>query len=472
MSENYFLEHIFRHLQHEPTNAQKEALGKLFYFLSSIESNEIFILKGYAGTGKTSLLSALIKSLPSFGINSILMAPTGRAAKVLSSFAEKPAYTIHKIIYRQNSKSDVSKGFALNFNKYKNTIFIVDEASMITGRSEFGSPFGSGCLFCDLIQFIENGSNCKLILCGDDAQLPPVESDESPALQKDYVESFGYKAIVSQMNDIVRQALDSGILSNANLIRKAIQTLLENIPRLKTIGFTDVEKIDGTNLIETIETHYNNNGIDETKIITRTNKQANKYNQGIKSRILWHEEELVPGDRLMVVKNNYFWLPENSPIDFIANGDMINLIRLRSSYNFFNTKFYDAVISLSDNSDFEIELKILVDSLHVEAASLPSEFYSNLYKEIEADYSHIENNKKRAEAVLNDQFFNALQIKHAYAITCHKAQGGQWDVVFIDHGWLPDTEPDIAFFRWLYTAITRAKEKLYFVNFKPEFVEN
>ena len=472
MTEKFFLDTLTGSLQHEPTSGQLDAIAKLFIFLSSSNQQQIYILKGYAGTGKTSLLSALIRVLPGFGINSLLLAPTGRAAKVLAGYAGKPAFTIHKAIYRQNNKSDVEKGFSLNFNKYKNTVFVVDEASMISDSSYSGSFFGSGCLFSDLMEFVNNGSGCRLILCGDDAQLPPVESDNSPALQPGYVESFGYEAITVQMNDVVRQAMNSGILSNATLVRSVIQGVADALPRMKTSGFTDVETIDGSMLTETIETCYNRYGIDNTRIITRTNKQANRYNQGIRARILLYEEELVPGDRLMVVKNNYFWLPEDSPVDFIANGDMVKLLRLRRSYDLFGCRFADAVIQLSDVSDIEAEVKLLIDTLQTESASMPHEFYTRLFAAVEEDYAHIESKPKRSVAVMNDPYMNALQIKHAYAVTCHKAQGGQWPVVFVDHGWLGNAPPDISFFRWLYTAITRATEKLYFVNFNKDFVEN
>lgn len=472
MTEKFFQDILTNSLQHEPTLGQLDAISKLYMFLSSSNQQQVYILKGYAGTGKTSLLSALIRVLPDFNINSVLLAPTGRAAKVLSGYAGKPAFTIHKIIYRQNSKSDFSKGFSLNFNKYKNTIFIVDEASMIADSNYSGGFFGSGCLFSDLMAFINSGQGCRLILCGDDAQLPPVESENSPALQSGYVESFGYEAITVQMQDVVRQSMNSGILSNANLVRSVIQGFVDVLPRMKTTGFADIESIDGSMLIETIETNYNNYGIDQTKIITRTNKQANRYNQGIRARLFLYEEELVQGDRLMVVKNNYFWLPDDCPVDFIANGDMVRLVRLRRSYTLFGCRFVDAVIRLTDVADIEVEVKLLTDTLLTETASMPQDFYAKMFAEVEADYQHIETKAKRTEAVMSDPFMNALQIKHAYAVTCHKAQGGQWQSVFIDHGWIGNAPPDISFFRWLYTAITRATEKLYFVNFNKEFVEN
>ncbi len=468
MIKNFFTRTVITNLQHEPTQSQLKALDSIFDFLSNGNEKMVFILRGYAGTGKTSLLSALIQTLPVFKMNSVLMAPTGRAAKVLTQYSGKMAYTIHKCIYRKKNKTETG-GFELNFNKNSDTLFIVDEASMISDTRQNGNVFGSGYLLQDLIDFVFSGKNCRLLLCGDDAQLPPVEISESPALDTTYVSDLGCTCMSAQMNDVVRQVFDSGILFNATVIRKLVQHQKTLIPVLSTANYTDIVIIDNACLTETIEMCYSQYGLGQTKIITRSNKQALRYNQGIRSRIFSYESELVCGDQLMVVKNNYFWLPDDYPVDFIANGDMLQIKKIRKSQELYDCRFIDATVSLSDINDIELDVKLLADAISVGNASMPHDFYTKLYADVEADYAHIDKKKNRVEAVMNDPYFNALQVKYAYAVTCHKAQGGQWQAVFVDLGYFETLEPDIALLRWLYTAFTRATEKLFLVNFKAEF---
>lgn len=469
MTEKFFIETVLEQLPHEPSTGQLTVLRALYSFVLQQQEQPVFVLKGYAGTGKTSLLSAFIKILPMLRCNAVLMAPTGRAAKVLASYTGKPAFTIHKCIYRQKSRSDMSKGFALNYNKFKNTIFIVDEASMISDTTQQQSLFGSGQLLNDLLQFVFDAPRCSLLLCGDDAQLPPVETEHSAALDIDFMKTLSNVLITARMDDVVRQAMNSGILSNANAVRSLIQAALPQCPRVETQGFTDVKRIDGSELVEAIEQCYSEFGMEETKIIVRSNKQAYRYNMGVRNRIMMHEEELVNGEMLMVVKNNYFWIASEEGAEFIANGDTIQIVRIGKRYSLYDCRFADASLRLSDVDNQEFDARLLLDAITSESAAMPADFNKRLFAAVEEDYMHIEPLSKRRESVMNDPFLNALQVKYAYAITCHKAQGGQWNAVFVDAGMVNANNCDIAMLRWLYTAFTRATKLLYLVNFADDF---
>ncbi|MDD4148819.1 MAG: AAA family ATPase [Bacteroidales bacterium] len=475
MIENFFNSQLLKKLGHIPTLGQTEAINNLLPFLNDREKFSIFTLTGYAGTGKTSLISALINLLSNMKIKTVLLAPTGRAAKVLSNYSGHSASTIHKCIYRQKSTKKAESGFSINFNINKDTVFIVDEASMIGNIDTGNSVFGSGRLLDDLLSFVFNDNNCRLILLGDTAQLPPIGTVLSPALEKAYLESLGMKVYNSELNEVVRQSEESGILHNATLIREIISNDEFNFPKLELKGFKDIESINGAELLEELETCYSKYGEHETKVICRSNKYANKYNAGIRNRIMWKEEDISHGDLLMVVKNNYSWLPEKAEIDFIANGDIIEVIRIVKRYELYGHNYIDLTVSFTDYPALEIDVKAIIDTLSLDAPSMPENYYKDLYLQLQLDYNHITDSNKRHEEILKDPYFNALQIKFAYAVTCHKSQGGQWKAVFVDHGWLnkeamtPQNKYELL--RWLYTAVTRATEKLYLVNFDKEFLE-
>jgi exodeoxyribonuclease-5 len=463
---------ILNKLGYLPTNGQSEAINKLNSFFEDKSRYSLFVLTGYAGTGKTTLISALIKTLNELKIKTVLLTPTGRAAKVLSSYSGYSASTIHKCIYRKKSTKIVNSGFDIDYNRHKNTVFVVDEASMI-GNIDQGGIFGSGRLLDDLLNFVFSGTNCRIILSGDTAQLPPVGTTLSPAVDVKYLESLDMKVFSAELSDVVRQSEGSGILHNATLIREEINSGIFNIPKFKLDGFCDIVSISGAELLEEIENCYSKYGMEETKVVCKTNKYAYKYNQGIRNRILWKEEEITNGDLLMVVKNNYSWLPEKSEVDFIANGDILEVVRVGKKTELYGYRYIDLLVKFIDLPNLEIEVKILLDSINVESANMESSYYKNLYNDLLIDYADIDDTKKRHEAVLNDPYFNALQVKYAYALTCHKSQGGQWKAVFVDHGWLNteewNAEIKYEFLRWLYTAITRATEKLYLINFSKEF---
>jgi exodeoxyribonuclease-5 len=474
MADFFFSNQILTNLDHNPTTGQTQAANNLLSFLHDPEKFCIFLLKGYAGTGKTTLISALINTLSDFKIKTVLMAPTGRAAKVLSNYSGKPAYTIHKCIYRKKSTKQPNSDFGLNFNKFKDTVFIVDEASMIGNSDSSGSIFGSGRLLEDLLSFVFNDNNCRLILVGDTAQLPPVNTLLSPALEKKYLESLNMKVFESELSEVVRQATESGILLNATNLRNNLDIEKLSLPKLTTTGFSDVKCVGGAELLEEIENCYNRFGEDETKIICRSNKTAGKYNLGIRNRIMWKEEEITNNDLLMVVKNNYSWLPEDAEIDFIANGDIVEVVRVGKKYELFGHRYVDLNIRFVDFPALEIEVKAILDTLSSDLPAMDENYYKDLYAQLLLDYADITDSKKRHEAILADPYFNALQIKFAYALTCHKSQGGQWKAVFVDHGYIKpaemSAEDKFAFTRWLYTAVTRASEKLYLVNFDKEFL--
>ncbi len=456
-------------MQHTPTPSQEELLTVMSDFIANQNYSEILLIKGYAGTGKTTMVYTMVQALAKLEINCILLAPTGRAAKVLSNYSKRPAYTIHKRIYRQKSSKDAFASFAIAPNMSNNTIFIVDEASMIANESFEQSIFGSGKLLEDLMVYVQSGIKCKLVLIGDTAQLPPVGLRISPALEREQLENFRVKVREVFLSDIVRQSEVSGILKNATLLREIIDEFsIPDYPTLEYLELNDVKRIAGSRLIEEIQNSYDTIGYENTMVVTRTNKQANRYNQGIRNKILYRENEIDSGDFLMVVKNNYHWIKENDRVDFIANGDILRLVRKGKYEERYGFRFLDCTLEFIDY-EIEVEAKIMLDVLSLESASLDGERQKEFFYKVCEDYEHLTNKKKKYEAVREDPFFNALQVKFAYAITCHKAQGGQWKSIFLDQDFFKPEMLDKEYLRWLYTGITRASEKLYLVNFKNEF---
>jgi exodeoxyribonuclease-5 len=463
-------------LGYMPTTDQQELIGRITAFVGNYFSpdhrDDTLIIKGYAGTGKTSMVAALVKILPKMGLKSVLLAPTGRAAKVLAGYSGHQALTIHKKIYRQKSATANGLGnFALDNNKHQRTIFIVDEASMIANDSSENSIFGSGRLLDDLFEYVYRGEMCKLILVGDTAQLPPVGLAISPALDPKVIGEMGFNVSQFELKQVVRQSADSGILHNATLVRQSLADNLQGYPALSVTGFADVRRITGGELIEEIENCYDEFGIGNTMVLCRSNKRANRYNEGIRRTILWRDEEIAKGDLLMVVKNNYFWLgdEEKEITPFIANGDIAEITRIGKYRELYGFRFADVDLRLSDYPEIEIQAKIMLDTLTSESPSLTWDENQRLFEAVIADYADIGNKRERVKKVKENPYFNALQVKFSYAITCHKAQGGQWKAVFIDQGWLTDDMLNTEFLRWLYTAFTRPTVRLYLVNFKDEF---
>ena len=463
-------------LKYEPTSCQDKLLHQVAEFVSSDDS-DILVVNGYAGTGKTTAISAVISVLKEFQTKCVLLAPTGRAAKVLSSYSGQPAFTIHKHIYRQKSVGGDGFGqFSLYPNKDKAALFIVDEVSLIgidAGQQQSTAAFGTGNLLDDLISFVRSGVECKVILIGDSAQLPPVGLDASPALMKDYMAMHG-GVEYAELSTVVRQQQESGILYNATLLRQ-LQSEMEYGPGvidvcdlgLEVESFDDIERISGGDLIEKISDAYAQYGEDETVILCRSNKRAIKYNLGIRSTVQFKEEMLVRDDKLMIVKNCYQFLEDVEGMDYIANGDIAKLMKISGFEERYGLHFAQARISFPDYDDQEITAKVILDTLDSESASLTYEQSNALYQGVNEDYSHLTSKKKRYEAVREDKYYNALQLKYANAITCHKSQGGQWKCVFVDNAiWQDDVTLDDL--KWLYTALTRASEKVYLVNFKDE----
>lgn len=461
-----------------PTSCQDSLLDAVSEFITS-DDGDILVVNGYAGTGKTTAVSAVIRTMQEYRHQCILLAPTGRAAKVLSGYAGLPAYTIHKHIYRQKSVGGDGFGqFSLAPNKSKEALFIVDEVSLIgieAGQSQSSQMFGSGNLLEDLVSFVRSGVDCKLILIGDSAQLPPVGLDCSPALSRDYMSLVGGVQF-AELTTVVRQQKESGILLNATLVRNRITALEESYGeddgelRMKVSGFDDVERITGGELIEKISDAYSRYGEDEVMVLCRSNKRAIRYNAGIRSTVQFKEERLVRDDKLMVVKNCYQFLDGIQGMDYIANGDIVKLLKISRYEDRYGLHFAQARLSFPDYGDQEITAEVILDTLDAETAALTYEQQNQLYHGVDEDYSHITSKKKRYEAVREDKYYNALQLKYANAITCHKSQGGQWKCVFIDNPfWQDDLLPDDL--KWLYTAITRGVEKVYFVNFRDTFFE-
>ncbi|MDD3108492.1 MAG: AAA family ATPase [Alistipes sp.] len=460
---------IYRNFGFEPTLAQKKAIEQLAVFLTPEAQDRIFILNGYAGTGKTTLIAALVQTLREMRISSVLLAPTGRAAKVMSRYAGAQAYTIHKKIYRQRSLSSEEASFTLDYNREKGAVFIVDEASMLSNFSSEGAIFGSGQLLEDLMTYIRKGVDCRLLLVGDKAQLPPVGHEESPALD---VQRMGVYGTVDQvlLDDVMRQSVDSGILFNATLVRCMLEQGIERIPRFD-LSFPDVEAVEGGEILERLQDAYDRYGMEETVIITRSNKRANRFNEAVRRNVRFCEEEIESGDLLMVVKNNYHYTSQDKEcgLEFIANGDTARLVRFRREETLYGFRFAQAQLSFPDYDGVELEGKILLDTLHSDAPALTREQHNQLFWAVVEDYADISPKAKRYKQVREDPYFNAIQVKFAYAVTCHKAQGGQWRCVFVDRMLFGEEELNRDLLRWLYTALTRATEKLYLINFDERF---
>lgn len=463
---------IYAKLSVDATFSQKKIIEKLSSWLSDEDYSRIFLLNGYAGTGKTTLISATVSALKELGIKTILLAPTGRAAKVLSHYSNAPALTIHKRIYRERSTTGYESKFSLDFNKERGAIFIVDEASMLSSGGGDGNIFGSGDLLNDLVEYVRSGKECRLMLVGDDAQLPPVGSDISPALDPISLTHYG-DVEYATMDEVVRQSSDSGILFNATMIRCMLENRIHEIPRLRC-SFPDFKSINGGELLETLQECYDRYGRDETIVITRSNKRANRYNEGIRRYNLSAEEEIESGDMLMIVKNNYHYAEHDkeSPMSFVANGDVVRLKRIRRFEEFYGFRFIDALIEFPDYDNYGMDVKIMLDTLASESPSLTQEQSRALFDEVEKDYLDIKSKAKRYREIRENKFFNAMQVKFSYAVTCHKAQGGQWSAVFIDRCIFGDEPMSKDMLRWLYTAITRATERVYLVNFDERFIEN
>ena len=459
-------------LPYIPNDQQQELITRLARFVLNGKDTDLFLLTGYAGTGKTSLVGALVKTLDRLEQKCILMAPTGRAAKVFAHYAGHPAYTIHKKIYRQKSFSNEVDNFSVNDNLHQHTLFIVDEASMIANDGLSGSMFGTGRLLDDLVQYVYSGQGCRLMLIGDTAQLPPVGEEESPALCADVLEGFGLEVYEGMLTEVVRQLSDSGILWNATELRRYIaEEDFFTLPMIKVEGFPDIKVIPGNELIEAINDSYEQVGMDETIVVCRSNKRANIYNKGIRNTILYREEELESGDLLMVAKNNYFWTEGCKEIDFIANGDIAEVRRVRREREMYGFRFADVTLRFPDYNDMELEATVLLDTLHVDSPALPKEMNDRLFYTVLEDYADITIKRERMKKMKSDPYYNALQVKYAYAVTCHKAQGGQWRRVFLDQGYMTEEMLSPDYFRWLYTAFTRATETLYLVNWPKEQME-
>ena len=451
-----------------PTAEQEHAIDVFSLFMTDRNDHVVMILRGSAGTGKTTLAGAIVRAMNVLKQKMILLAPTGRAAKVFALNAGHPAYTIHRRIYRQKSAGDIS-AFNLNFNNNRDTLFMIDEASMIANQGYGESAFGSGCLLDDLMQFVYSGQNCRMMLVGDKAQLPPVGEDESPALMSDVLRAYGMKVYECDLNQVLRQSEDSGILWNATRIRTLIDDWI--LPKIRFQGFADIVRVPGDELIESLATSYSRVGMDETMVITRSNKRANIYNQGIRNTVLDREDELCRGDQLMIVKNNYYWTEQSKEISFLANGDIAVVQRVRNVQELFGFRFADVTMTLPDYDSYELTATVILDSLTTESPALSREQQEQLYNAVMEDYADIPLKADRIKQLKKDKYYNALQIKFAYAVTCHKAQGGQWAHVYIDQGYMTDDMLTPDYIHWLYTAFTRATEKLFLVNWPTTQIE-
>ena len=466
MLTDFLISRITAELPFSPNEGQRELLNKLSVFLTSRSDNKTFLLCGYAGTGKTSLMAALVRALNKLQQKTVLLAPTGRAAKVLAAYSGFPAYTIHKQIYRQKSMGE--ERFSLSYNSTQDTVFIIDEASMISNSAADNSSFGTGCMLDDLIQYVFSGRNCSLILIGDDAQLPPVGQQDSPALNDEWLRGYGICLTSHTLTQVARQALESGILSNATMLRQRLQKDdVNTIPLFHTENYNDICHLSGENMSEEIERAYREAGVEETMIVTRTNRRMNLYNQGIRARILWKEEEVTGGDRLMVTKNNYFWTKQYEGLDFLANGDIFEVVRVNRQRELYGYRFADASLKAVDY-DWEIDGTIWLDTLFTNTPDEAYQMQRTLFSRIAEDYPEIHSRKELVKTIMDNPYYNALQIKHAYAVTCHKAQGGQWKRVFIDQGNITEEQLGTDYYRWLYTALTRATEKVYLINFDKQ----
>lgn len=456
-----FITLIIKRFGMEPTADQQRALSCFGSFLADRSDRCVMIMRGSAGTGKTSLAAAMVGTLAALGQKLQLMAPTGRAAKVFSVHCHLPASTIHRHIYRR--KSAVAGSFSLNDNLYRNALFVVDEASMISGTESGETVFGTNSLLDDLLEYVYGGQNCRLFLIGDTAQLPPVGEEESPALQSAVLEAYGMHVYQCDLNEVVRQRLDSGILWNATMLRALItHDEITQLPKIRFQGFADIVMLPGAEFVEAVASSYSHVGEDETMIVTRSNKRANIYNIGIRNTVLDREEELVRGDMLMVVRNKY--LDEGQPVNFIANGDRAVVVSVHNFRELYGFHFADVTLRFPDYEDFELASTAILDTLHSDAPALTASESQQLFESVMEDYADIPRKTDRMAALKNDNYYNALQIKYAYAVTCHKAQGGQWAHIYLDQGYMTDDMLTPDYIHWLYTAFTRATEKLFLVN--------
>ena len=455
----------------EPTREQQEAIDVFATFMADSRMMPVMVMRGSAGTGKTTLAAAIVRALQSLQQQLVLMAPTGRAAKVFSLYAGSAAYTIHRRIYRQKS---LEGGFDLGYNNAHDTLFIVDEASMVSLNGEGRS------LLDDLISFVYNGRNCRLMLIGDHAQLPPVGEEESPALMSSVLSIYGLHVHECTLNEVLRQSQESGILYNATEVRWLMYegTVPHvQLPKVHLQGFTDIHVVPGDELIETLASSYSKVGLDETMVVTRSNKRANIFNQGIRNQILGREEELTTGDQLMVVKNNYFWTKPESPdsegssLEFIANGDMAVVRKVRNVHEQYGFRFAEVTMTFPDYDDYELTATVLLDTLTSEAPALTRDQQEALYNKVLEDYADIPRKSDRMKALKEDRYYNALQVKYAYAATCHKAQGGQWAHIYVDQGYMTDDMLSADYLHWLYTAFTRATEQLFLINWPKTQIE-
>lgn len=470
LSKKQFIEAFISHVPHTPTNGQNIAIQKITQFLYKINPGQLFILKGYAGTGKTTLISALVNTFAEFNKKTILLAPTGRAAKVFSVYSGKKAFTIHKFIYKIKNKNGIVE-IVRKENKWNHTLFIVDEVSMISNLTHENELFGNNNLLDDLINFVFEGENNKLLFIGDDAQLPPVHSDESPAMNIDFLRhSFHLEIDEYQLTDVVRQTSESGILYNATLLRSKINHLDFSLPVFSNLLFEDFQRLSSQDLEEELNILYTSYDPEDIVIITRSNKRALIFNNEIRNRIFYRENQIATGDYIMSVKNNYHWIEEDSEVGFLANGDMMeiqNIIKTNSLYGF---NFADVRVRLCDYPQFpDVEFKVILNSLESPAASLSQTDLKTLYHEVSKDYEDIPNKRIRFLKIKNNPYLNAAQVKFSYALTCHKTQGGQWKIAFIDFNYIKGKEMDKESLRWLYTALTRTTEKVYLLNFPDDF---
>ncbi len=462
MLQNFIASQIKAQLPFEPTEQQTHLLDALGEFLMSTDKEKVFLLRGYAGTGKTSVVSALVRALNELKQKTVLLAPTGRAAKVIANYSGFPAFTIHKKIYRQKSMAEFR--FQLADNLQTHTLFIVDEASMISNTGT-ETAFGSGRLLDDLVQFVYSSDGCSLLLLGDTAQLPPVMQPHSPALESNQLAGYALHVHEFTLTHVVRQALESGILHNATLLRHQLtEEKTSEFPQFELANFPDIKKLSGMELIDEIQRSYDGVGVEDTIVVTRSNKRANMYNNGIRARVMMKEDELTNGDLLMVTRNNYYWNKPYKEIDFIANGDILQVVRVRKSYNMYDFRFVDLTLRSLDY-EWEIDARIWLDALQAESPAAMNEMTNKLFASVSEDYPEITNKREKFKKVFENEYYNALQVKFGYAVTCHKAQGGQWKKVFIDPGQIADDQLNSDFYRWLYTALTRATETVYLVNF-------
>lgn len=472
MTAEKFKEYILHHLIHEPTNSQEIAIDGLVEYILSYGNDDIFILTGYAGTGKTTLISALVNALNTCRISTVLLAPTGRAAKILSEYSKQRAYTIHKKIYQQRVSLQGQSAFVTLPNLAENTIFIVDEASMIgDGSTNDFKLFGSGSLLDDLIEYVYGGIACKLILIGDKAQLPPVGMEDSPALEIEFLKhSFNLEVKFANLTDVVRQEKESGILLNATALRNLVIAPTPSMPAFNTKNFKDFIRLNGDELEDALHDSYRNYGDDGAIVVCRSNKRANLFNQQIRVRIRMQESEISSGDYMMVVRNNYYWLDKSSNAGFIANGDIIEIQKLKRIRDIYGFRFAEATVRMMDYPDEQpFETILLLDTINSEASSLSPKDQNIFFEEVMKDYDDIPERRRKFQKLKENPFYNALQVKFAYALTCHKAQGGQWPCIFVDQGYITQEMINKDYLRWLYTALTRATQKIYLINFKEEF---